>query len=279
MISTRHWVAALVLALTIHALAFMPSLSLFEQSSAEDKGETGIEIDLGMLGEMGESIDSSVDDTEELEESVAPEPEEVIEPVEDIVEDVKEAELEPVEDIIKPLQKLEKIVETKKDKVKIKKQAKPKKKKEKPVEIEEVVEEKKVVKEVTDKPSNKTAEKAASPKKRTTGRSDALSTGGSAAAERSYYSELAARLAKHKRYPSRARKRNQEGVVTLFFIVNREGKVLESRISKSSGHKRLDEAVLKMLRKASPFPPFSEDMQQQQLSINIPIEFKLKDRR
>jgi protein TonB len=66
--------------------------------------------------------------------------------------------------------------------------------------------------------------------------------------------------------------------VTLFFIVSREGKVLESYISESSGYKKLDDAVLRMLKQASPLPVFPEDMTQEQLSISIPIVFKLNDK-
>ncbi|NQY27450.1 MAG: energy transducer TonB [Piscirickettsiaceae bacterium] len=274
MISTHQWLAAFLFALTIHALAFMPFFSLSD-AAAKAKGEMGIEIDLGMMGDLGTSVAPPAEDMEEQEESTAPpEPKEVVEPVEEDV--IKEVVEEPIKEIIKPLQALEKTPEVKEAKVKIQQQAKPKPVQEKKVEEESV--EKEIIKEkVSPQPNSATsAPKSASPKQITTGRSDALSTGGSVAAKQSYFSIIAARLTKHKRYPSQARRRNQEGVVTLFFIVNRDGKVLESRISRSSGYKKLDDAVLRMLRKAAPFPSFSDDMEQAQLSINIPIEFKLK---
>ncbi|KKL75511.1 hypothetical protein LCGC14_2054150, partial [marine sediment metagenome] len=111
--------------------------------------------------------------------------------------------------------------------------------------------------------------------KRTTGSANSQMTGGQLAAQQTYFSQLAAILAQHKRYPRASRRRGEEGIVKLFFIVDRDGEVLNYRISESSGSKRLDEAVIKMLNKASPLPAFPADMTQQQLEVNVPIAFRL----
>ena len=44
-------------------------------------------------------------------------------------------------------------------------------------------------------------------------------------------------------YPAVSKRMEEEGTVTLRFLVSAEGKVLQSDIEKSSGFKRLDEAA------------------------------------
>ncbi|HCD04677.1 MAG TPA: energy transducer TonB, partial [Methylophaga sp.] len=65
------------------------------------------------------------------------------------------------------------------------------------------------------------------------------------------------------------------GVVQLFFVVNRDGKIKASRIDASSGYQRLDQAVVEMLEKAQPLPAFPAEMSQQQLEVKVPIAFEL----
>ncbi|EKE09952.1 MAG: hypothetical protein ACD_16C00099G0010 [uncultured bacterium] len=48
-------------------------------------------------------------------------------------------------------------------------------------------------------------------------------------------------------YPWICRKRGHEGVVAIFIRTNDEGKVIESKIKKSSGYDLLDEAALKAI--------------------------------
>ncbi|OUR74403.1 hypothetical protein A9Q78_00745 [Methylophaga sp. 41_12_T18] len=280
MMSSRQWLIALALALSLHVLAFI-STYYIPEAAAVDDGETGIEIDLGMLGDLGVVVEAAEQDTIEAEQEVIPESEPEPEPIEEVVEEPTPPE--PIVEEVKPLPKLDVQPEAKPAEVKVKKQvkAKPVKKveikKEVPVDPKPVV--KKVVQKKTTKPTTTYAKQATSQKKLTTGRSDSVSTGGNPGAERSYFAEIAAQLTRYKRYPSRSRRRNEEGIVTLFFVVSRDGKVTESRISKSSGYKRLDDAVLKMLRKAAPLPPFPDEMEKESLSINIPISFKLTDSR
>ena len=90
---------------------------------------------------------------------------------------------------------------------------------------------------------------------------------------------VAAKLARYKRYPMMARRRGQEGVAGLSFVVDRQGRIVESSVTISSGHPQLDKAVLSMLKSASPLPSFPDDLTQNTLSVSIPVAFKLSDRR
>ncbi|HAD30211.1 MAG TPA: hypothetical protein DCE77_01420 [Methylophaga sp.] len=95
------------------------------------------------------------------------------------------------------------------------------------------------------------------------------------AAQQTYFNLLARTLAEQKRYPGISRRRGEQGVVQLFFIVTRNGHISESRIEASSGYQRLDRAVLEMLEKAQPLPAFPDEMSQQQLEVKVPIAFEL----
>jgi protein TonB len=86
---------------------------------------------------------------------------------------------------------------------------------------------------------------------------------------------VAARLQQNKRYPREAEARRETGVVTLNFSVDRRGKVLSSRIVKSSGHSSLDEEVQAMLRRAEPLPAFGPAMTQSAIQLTVPIQFSL----
>lgn len=261
MMKRRYWLAAILAAALVHAAGFLAFIS-HQDDGAKDQGEQGIEIDLGMLGELGEAKQS--EDPEQIEPEPVEEPEPIVEP-----EPLPEVKPEPVKqpEPVKPKQQTE---------VKVKKQVeKPKPQPVTKPDAEPVVE----PVETQATPSPTTATKAdtsqTTSKKQSTGSANAVSTGAQKAAKQSYFSMLAATLAKHKQYPVASRRRGEEGIVKLFFIVDRNGKVLDYRISESSGSNRLDEAVIKMLKKAEPLPAFPAEMLQPQLEINVPIAFQL----
>ena len=62
------------------------------------------------------------------------------------------------------------------------------------------------------------------------------------------------KLGEQKYYPEAAVGREQ-GVAQVFFAIDREGRLLESRIVQSSGSANLDAAALDTLKRAEPFPP------------------------
>jgi protein TonB len=66
--------------------------------------------------------------------------------------------------------------------------------------------------------------------------------------------QLMAHLERLKRYPPGARRRREEGVVQVRFVVDDGGNVRSARIVRSSGSAELDEAVVALLRRASPLP-------------------------
>jgi len=93
--------------------------------------------------------------------------------------------------------------------------------------------------------------------------------------EADYLATLASWLARHKRYPRAARRRNLEGVATLSFTVNAAGNVLRYEVVKSSGYEVLDREVVNMLQRAEPLPSLPRDLGRATLDITIPIRFEL----
>lgn len=101
------------------------------------------------------------------------------------------------------------------------------------------------------------------------------SAGGAPGAKADYNALLLAWLEKHKKYPRRARKRGQEGVVMLYLSIGRNGDLLDFRIKESSGYRLLDKATLEMLKRAAPLPPVPAGIQVDRLEFVLPMQYFL----
>ena len=104
---------------------------------------------------------------------------------------------------------------------------------------------------------------------------DGMSGGGGSGFVSSYIATLQAWIEKHKTYPFRAKSKRQQGVVLLYFVIDRAGRVLDHRIEESSTYRLLDEEAIEMLKRAQPFPPFSDDIRDDRLEVIVPIQFFL----
>ena len=78
---------------------------------------------------------------------------------------------------------------------------------------------------------------------------------GAAVSPARWQSRLMAHLERRKRYPAAARLARQEGTAYVRFRIDSSGNVLSVSLSRSSGHSTLDQAVLDLVRRASPVPP------------------------
>jgi protein TonB len=82
---------------------------------------------------------------------------------------------------------------------------------------------------------------------------------------------LAAWLAANRRYPDEARRRNEEGEVTVRFTVTPGGQVSEAAVVKGSGFSALDAAALRLLQGATLPAPGIE------ATRTVRIRFRLND--
>lgn len=92
----------------------------------------------------------------------------------------------------------------------------------------------------------------------------------------SWQKALHLHLSKHKRYPGEARNRRIEGVVTVAFTIDHEGRVTNVRILKGSGSPLLDNEALEMMARASPLPSPPEDAAPGALNLSLPIQFNIR---
>jgi len=99
---------------------------------------------------------------------------------------------------------------------------------------------------------------------------------GAREAEASWRSQVAAHIARYKRYPAEAEARRDAGTVRLSFTMDRNGRVLSRHIQGSSGSAVLDQEVLSMIERAQPLPAFPPGMPQARMTLVVPIRFSLR---
>jgi len=92
-------------------------------------------------------------------------------------------------------------------------------------------------------------------------------------AQLSWQKSLNLHLSKHKRYPSEARSQRIQGVVTVGFSIDLQGRVTNARVMKGSGSSLLDEEAIAMLNRASPLPAPPDDSIS---NLSLPIQFNIK---
>ncbi len=91
-----------------------------------------------------------------------------------------------------------------------------------------------------------------------------------------YEDQLSAWLGRYKDYPMVARRRGLEGSARLEVRLARSGKVLSSRIVASSGSSILDQAALRMVERADPFPSMPDDYPGGEFQFDVPVDFRLR---
>ena len=62
----------------------------------------------------------------------------------------------------------------------------------------------------------------------------------------------------------------------VFFSLDRQGRVIESRVVRSSGATSLDEEALALLRRAQPFPAPPRELAGDHVDLTVAIRFNLK---
>lgn len=94
-------------------------------------------------------------------------------------------------------------------------------------------------------------------------------------AQRSWRAQVTARIAQQWRYPMLARVRALEGEVHIAFVLDRAGVLVETRVLQSSGYTLLDAAAVALVERAAPYPKPPVNIEEQALSLNVPIHYRL----
>jgi len=98
----------------------------------------------------------------------------------------------------------------------------------------------------------------------------------SAAQIASWHRKIALQVERHKGYPASARARHETGIAELAFTIDRNGKVLASRVVRSSGFPSLDQETIDTVRRAQPFPPPPGNMPGETFEFTVPIRFNIR---
>ena len=84
------------------------------------------------------------------------------------------------------------------------------------------------------------------------------------------------RLEKFKRYPGGAQSRRQQGAPYIRFVMDRNGKVVSSRLERSSGFPALDEEAVALPKRAQPLPKPPADVTGDTIELVVPVQFFMR---
>ena len=121
-----------------------------------------------------------------------------------------------------------------------------------------------------------TDKNAAQKKQRTSAvASDAASGIGRGRSDNSanYNGIVAAHLARFKQYPAAARSAGSQGVARVSFAIDGGGRVTSARLAGTSGNPAIDQEVVAMARRASPFPAPPDGKGR---NFTVPVSFNLR---
>ncbi len=252
----RRWIGAGLLVLTLHVGGAAAALWQWPEEEVDDEPEGAMMLELMPMPIAPVEERQDLAPGPQSEDSVPVPPTEEVKEVqpEEILPPVEEAPLAPNPEVV-----MEKV---------------------KPIEEKEEEEEKKPQEEVQ---AQTVASLAAAPPP-----IEAAEKGPKAAAPHqgsskkpnqavlSWQKSLHLHLSKHKRYPGEARNRGIQGVVTVNFTIDRQGRVTQARVVKGSGSSLLDEEALELLSRASPLPAPPEEMPDKGLNFTQPLQFNFR---
>jgi len=93
----------------------------------------------------------------------------------------------------------------------------------------------------------------------------------------SYTQDLINTIRKYQSYPKKALAAGIEGEVTAQITIDKKGEILSNKIIQRSGSRILDRAVLRMIRKAEPFPQIPEELGIEEFEFDVPMNFTLSE--
>ena len=93
-----------------------------------------------------------------------------------------------------------------------------------------------------------------------------------------YIERVLEEIEKNKKYPRLALRLKQEGIVELKVIINKSGEIIKFEIIHASNFVSLNQAALNLIRNMSRLPEIPREIEVDELSLNIPIDYKIKKR-
>jgi protein TonB len=85
--------------------------------------------------------------------------------------------------------------------------------------------------------------------------------------------QVIARVVSNKRYPPGVL--GQTGAATVFFVLDRRGRLVSHWLTESTGHRALDEESLAIVERAQPFPAPPPNLEEDRLRLAIVFDYRL----
>ncbi len=92
-----------------------------------------------------------------------------------------------------------------------------------------------------------------------------------------YSQQISTQIKRHQKYPVQAQRNGWEGTAEVLLKIAADGRVTSASIGKSTGRQVLDREALEMVRRASPLPQAPQQLRGRELSVTVPIVFRLQD--
>ncbi len=91
-----------------------------------------------------------------------------------------------------------------------------------------------------------------------------------------YNRQVIKKVRKNTIYPSLALSEGDEGDGVAQVILNRKGELVDVNITTKTGSRILDRAIIKMIKRSSPFKEIPTELTGEQFEFDIPISFKIE---
>ncbi|MGA1794598.1 MAG: energy transducer TonB [bacterium] len=92
-----------------------------------------------------------------------------------------------------------------------------------------------------------------------------------------YLALIYQRIEEIRTYPPAAKRQGIEGSVRLGFLLFRDGRLGDIRVTESSSYAMLDQAAIENVKAGDPYPPFPSDIREESIRIEVPIVFRLME--
>jgi protein TonB len=91
-----------------------------------------------------------------------------------------------------------------------------------------------------------------------------------------YEAMIRRQIDRQKEYPYQARRQDQEGTVEIYFVLSRQGQLMEEPVlGKKTRYRLLNNAAIEAVKKAVPYPPFPQEFPEEKMAFSITLAFSL----
>ncbi|MDB5739580.1 MAG: outer rane transport energization protein TonB [Alphaproteobacteria bacterium] len=103
-------------------------------------------------------------------------------------------------------------------------------------------------------------------------------TGQSSCIDPAYLAQIVRHVGHYFHFPPDAAREGLTGIAYVRFLIDKNGRLMAQSVAISSGHRKLDDYALVLMREAAPLPPIPERMHTDQLAGLLPIHFAIEGR-